>query len=71
MARTIGAQPLAQLDYVAVVDDQTWEEVRQVRGPSRALVAARFGRARLIDNLALPWPRGGSVQNSDDGSAKG
>jgi pantoate--beta-alanine ligase len=54
MARRIGAEPLAALDYVAVVDEVTFEEVDEVRGPVRALVAARLGPARLIDNLLLP-----------------
>jgi pantoate--beta-alanine ligase len=53
MARTIGAQPLARLDYVAVVDDRTFEQTDELGGPARGLVAARFGRARLIDNLLL------------------
>jgi pantoate--beta-alanine ligase len=54
MAREIGATPLAQLDYAAVVDEETFEELREIRGPARAVVAARFGSTRLIDNLALP-----------------
>jgi len=53
MAKRIGAERLARLDYVAAVDDSTFEEVDRLRGPSRALVAARFGTARLIDNLSL------------------
>ncbi len=54
MAREIGATPEGRIDYVAVVDEETFEEVRQIRGPARALVAARFGSIRLIDNLPLP-----------------
>ena len=54
MAREIGATPEARLDYAAVVDEETFEEVREIAGPARALVAARFGRTRLIDNLLLP-----------------
>ena len=54
MAREIGATPEAELDYAAVVDDATFEEVREIRAPARALVAARFGASRLIDNLLLP-----------------
>jgi pantoate--beta-alanine ligase len=53
MARRIGAERLARIDYVAVVDDETFEEVDRVRGPARALVAARIGPTRLIDNLRL------------------
>jgi pantoate--beta-alanine ligase len=53
MAKRIGAEPLARIDYVAVVDDRTFEEVATIDGPVRALVAARVGPARLIDNLRL------------------
>lgn len=52
MARTIRAAPLGELDYVEVVDPQTLTP-EAVCGPSSRLFAAvRFGRARLIDNLA-------------------
>ncbi len=54
MAREIGATPRARLDYAAVVDDETFEEVRTIERRARALVAARFGDVRLIDNLLLP-----------------
>jgi pantoate--beta-alanine ligase len=56
MAREIGATALARLDYAAVVDDATFEPVGLVDRPARAIVAARFPSARLIDNLALPEP---------------
>jgi pantoate--beta-alanine ligase len=56
MAREIGATPQARIDYVAVVDDATFEEVRIIAGPARALVAAGFGDVRLIDTLLLPTP---------------
>ncbi len=54
MAREIGATPEARLDYAVVVDDASFEEVGRIEGPARALVAARFGDVRLIDNLLLP-----------------
>ena len=54
MAREIGATKEARLDYAALVDDATFEEVSRLEGPTRALVAARFGEVRLIDNLLLP-----------------
>jgi len=54
MAREIGATSPARLDYAAVVDDETFEEVRTIERPARALVAAAFGEVRLIDNLQLP-----------------
>lgn len=54
MARQIDATPLARLDYAAVVDEESFEEVCEIARPARALVAARFGTTRLIDNLLLP-----------------
>ena len=53
MAREIGATPLARLEYATVVDEATFAEVDLVEAPARALVAARFGGTRLIDNLRL------------------
>jgi pantoate--beta-alanine ligase len=55
MTREIGATPLARLDYAAIVADDTFEPIDDLRGHrARAIVAARFPSARLIDNLALP-----------------
>jgi pantothenate synthetase len=56
MTREIGATPLARLDYAAVVRDDTFEATDRVSDPARAIVAARFPSARLIDNLLLPRP---------------
>jgi pantothenate synthetase len=54
MAREIGATPLPRLDYATVVDERTFEPVRTIDATARALVAAAFPSARLIDNLELP-----------------
>jgi pantothenate synthetase len=56
MAREMGATPLARLDYAAIVDEATFGSVDRIEGPARALVAAVFSSARLIDNLLLPEP---------------
>jgi pantoate--beta-alanine ligase len=53
MARRIEAEDLAELDYAAIVDEETFDEVDLLTRPARALVAARVGKARLIDNLLL------------------
>jgi pantoate--beta-alanine ligase len=58
MVREIGGTPLAMLDYAAVVEDATFEPVSRIEGGARALVAARFPSARLIDNLSLPAAAG-------------
>ena len=60
VAREVGATPLARLDYAAIVDEDTFLPARESDRPVRALVAATFPSARLIDNLALPERRGGS-----------
>ncbi len=54
MGREIGATPLARLDYAAVVGEDTFEPITRLDMPARAIVAARFPSARLIDNLRLP-----------------
>jgi pantoate--beta-alanine ligase len=54
MAREVGATPLASLEYAAVVAEDTFEPPAELDRPARALVAARFGSARLIDNVRLP-----------------
>jgi pantoate--beta-alanine ligase len=51
MAELIAAQPLADLDYAEVVQAATLQPVDPLAGELRLLAAARFGRARLIDNV--------------------
>jgi pantoate--beta-alanine ligase len=48
--------PLVQEDYVAVVDARTLAKVTEVRRRVLVAVAARVGRARLIDNLEWGKP---------------
>lgn len=52
--KTIETEPLASVDYVAVVDNETLEAVEKV-GENAVLiaVATRFGKVRLIDNTVL------------------
>ncbi len=52
----IEAEPLAQLDYAEVADAVALAPVDELRGELRLLVAARFGRARLIDNIGVTAP---------------
>jgi pantoate--beta-alanine ligase len=52
----IAAEPLARIDYVEAVDDETLETVRVVKGRVLVAVAAHFGRARLIDNVVVSGP---------------
>jgi pantoate--beta-alanine ligase len=57
MVELIEAQPLADLDYAEVVDAATLQPVDPLAGALRLLAAARFGRARLIDNIGATVER--------------
>ena len=58
VAGMIDAEPLAELDYADVVDDGTLEVVTPLAGEVRMLAAAKFGRARLLDNVGVTIPTG-------------
>jgi pantoate--beta-alanine ligase len=58
MADLIGAEPLAELDYAEVVDAATLAPATSAEGELRLLVAARFGAARLLDNLGVTAKHG-------------
>jgi pantoate--beta-alanine ligase len=53
MREIIRSEPLAQPDYVELVDAETLEPVTRLRGTCLGLLAARFGATRLIDNLLI------------------
>jgi pantoate--beta-alanine ligase len=58
MTEIVAAEPLADLDYVAVVDAADLSALDQLEGELRLLAAVRFGKARLIDNLGVTVPDG-------------
>jgi len=48
------SEPLANVDYVAVVDNETLEPVERVgENPVLIAIAVRFGNVRLIDNTVI------------------
>ena len=51
--RLLTAEPLVTLDYLALVDAERMEEVAQAAEGTLAIVAARVGATRLIDNTVL------------------
>ena len=53
MAGVVDAEPLATLDYAEAVDAVSLERTERLAGEVRLLVAARLGKARLIDNLGV------------------
>jgi pantoate--beta-alanine ligase len=58
MAEEVVQEPLAELDYAAVVDPGSFEDVEKLDRPALACLAVRIGPTRLIDNLRLE-PAGG------------
>lgn len=53
MASIIDAEPLARLDYTAVVDADSLLVPESFAGNIRLLAAVHLGRARLIDNVGV------------------
>ena len=56
MAAAVAATPAFTLDYAAAVDPADLSVPSRLSGEVRLLVAARLGRARLIDNLGATVP---------------
>lgn len=62
MRQTIEVQPLARVDYAVVVAPDTLQEIDTIDQGAVALVAATFGKVRLIDNRLLRAAPGPSVR---------
>ena len=50
----LAEEPDAQLEYLRVVDPDTLEDLPDVESGALLAAAARFGSARLIDNVLIP-----------------
>jgi len=53
MQGVLAEAQIRQIDYVAVVDPDTLEPVSELAGPAIALIAAKVGTTRLIDNWRI------------------
>jgi len=53
MRETLRSEPLADPDYVELVDEETLEPVTRLRGECLAMLSVRIGATRLIDNLLI------------------
>ncbi|WP_374210626.1 pantoate--beta-alanine ligase [Dermatobacter hominis] len=71
MAAVVDAAPLGALDYVEVADADTLEPLEVARPDARLFGAVRFGRARLIDNIAASGTGAGAAGPSSTGSDGG
>ncbi len=56
MSQIIENSPSAKLDYVAIVDPESLEDIHKIDRRVLVAVAAWIGRARLIDNMLLSPP---------------
>lgn len=53
MKALISAEPLADIDYVEMVNMDTMKAIDRVEGHILCAMAVRFGKARLIDNFII------------------
>jgi pantoate--beta-alanine ligase len=61
MREMLRSEPLAEPDYVEIVDAETLEGVTRVRGACLALLAVKIGATRLLDNMLIEEREGGFV----------
>ncbi|MDW7652142.1 MAG: pantoate--beta-alanine ligase [Bacillota bacterium] len=53
ITETIDTEPLANIDYVAVVDTDEIKKTETIQGQTLIALAVRFGKTRLIDNIIV------------------
>jgi pantoate--beta-alanine ligase len=53
MRGVLATEPLASADYVEIVAGDSFEPAMWLRGECLALLAVRFGKTRLIDNMLI------------------
>jgi pantoate--beta-alanine ligase len=53
MREELARHPGVEVDYVAVVEQNSFRPLRRLTEPAVAAVAARVGKTRLIDNVVL------------------
>ena len=53
MKGLISKQPKANIDYISIADNETLEELTEVKPPALVSLAVKIGKPRLIDNIVL------------------
>lgn len=51
MIKIIEAEPLAKIDYVEIVDNETMQPVSEIKDNTLAAMAVYIGKSRLLDNF--------------------
>lgn len=53
IVKEISSEPMATIDYVAIVDTAEIKPVKEICGRTLIALAVRFGKTRLIDNIIV------------------
>lgn len=53
MKRMIERESLAVIDYIAITDPDTLQDITEIKGKTLIALAVRIGRTRLIDNILI------------------
>jgi pantoate--beta-alanine ligase len=53
MQKLIKSKPQVNLEYISICNNKTLEELSRVQGETLIALAARVGKARLIDNIVI------------------
>jgi pantoate--beta-alanine ligase len=53
MAKIIKCEPLATIDYISIANNDTLEELEEVKTPALLSLAVKINKTRLIDNVVL------------------
>ncbi len=53
MTSLLKKEPLAEIDYVSIVNPETLDELDKVTSPALVSLAVKIGKTRLIDNVVL------------------
>jgi pantoate--beta-alanine ligase len=51
--KRIRSESLAQTEYVSIVNADTLEDIKQIKGKVLIALAVKFGKTRLIDNISV------------------
>jgi pantoate--beta-alanine ligase len=53
MTQLIQKEPLADIEYISIADNETLKEIHRVKCPALVSLVVRLGRTRLIDNIVV------------------
>jgi pantoate--beta-alanine ligase len=45
--------PDADIDYIEIIDANTLQPIKEIKGKVLIALAVKFGKARLIDNIVV------------------